>query len=875
MRPTPSFPLRTLPRIAARLLFFAFAATLIGGATAALAQGAAPPERSTVLILDGSGSMWAELPEGRSRIEVARDVLGRYLASRNPAEPLGVVAYGHNRRGDCSDIEVVAPVGPQEARQLEPRLRALMPRGKTPLAQALRRAADALPRNAEEADLVLITDGLETCGGDPCAVARELAREGVPLRAHVVGFGLTEGEVKQMSCIAEATGGQLFSALSGEQLAEALRKTASPVTRQPQSPKAAALDIGLDTDDAGRPDTVTLTAENLDDGSSRSLGTLDFSRSWTLTAELDAGRWRLVADAGEQGNGSLEITVNSGEARTVLVPFTGALPALVFDEIGPYRAGAGALFPLEISREGLATGGADFLLTLLPPDATGLEDRAITWSSQDGSLGPRLGQLNLPTDPGTYQVAFHRYGETNLSKALALRPLRVEARPQVEIAAPAQVAPEAPVSIAVRGGGAPSDRVEIWTDGALADWAQSAYLSELFASEHGAARVLTAPAAPGPYEIVYLFADMDGDAAIATRLPLTVTGEITAEGLEGADTAPAASGSSAVPPSPGSAQRSDLPAPAGTGTAGTAQASLSGGDMDPTHGPDDVLPPDQVGYRCEETTQCVIEDPETGLLFLLPGGWITDRPTREAATAGGASGGAQGLVRMTLYGPGEAPDSIVLNPHQWIAANGPCMSVQSGQLCRFEPASEAMPLAFELVRRSIRDTRPKDLPTPAEALAKAMQELAAQDPAAAAAMKGLLEGAGGIRPGATPTGMDSTIVTCPETEDCLFSQDDPSVAGVLPAGWSVSLAPAAADGAPGLWFTHADPAGNAKRAGLNQPGGEACLASALGPVCEFTPYISTDEIELIAGSLTRGRASGAPVTAGQIDLLRQLTERKP
>lgn len=196
-----------------------------------------PDGHSTILVLDGSGSMWAQLPEGRSRIEVARDVLGDYLDTRDASVPLGVIAYGHNRRGDCSDIATIAPVAEQQAATLGPVLRGLMPRGKTPLAEALRRAAAELPATAEAADIVLITDGLETCGGDPCAVAAELAAQGVPVRAHVVGLGLTEGEIRQIACVAEQTGGMVLATQSGTELAEALQRTtqAAPPPPRPRA----------------------------------------------------------------------------------------------------------------------------------------------------------------------------------------------------------------------------------------------------------------------------------------------------------------------------------------------------------------------------------------------------------------------------------------------------------------------------------------------------------------------------------------------------------------------------------------------------------------------------------------------------------------
>jgi Ca-activated chloride channel homolog len=86
-----------------------FAALVPAGAIAQGAEG-----QATVLVLDASGSMWAQLPEGRSRIEVARDVLDDFLRARSAATPLGVIAYGHTRKGDCGDIAVVAPVAVQD-----------------------------------------------------------------------------------------------------------------------------------------------------------------------------------------------------------------------------------------------------------------------------------------------------------------------------------------------------------------------------------------------------------------------------------------------------------------------------------------------------------------------------------------------------------------------------------------------------------------------------------------------------------------------------------------------------------------------------------------------------------------------------------------
>ncbi|SEK66190.1 vWA domain-containing protein [Halomonas daqiaonensis] len=191
-------------------------AALLLGATPAMA------ERVGVMVLDASGSMWNRMDGDITRIEVARDVIDEYLQGRDPEVPLSVLAYGHNRRGDCGDIEVIAAMELQDADTLADQIRALNPQGMTPIGDSLRLAAEQIPRTAEAADIILVTDGLETCDGDPCAEAARLAEQGLAIRAHVVGFGLTDSEIQQLSCVTEQTGGELFQTNSGAELASAL-----------------------------------------------------------------------------------------------------------------------------------------------------------------------------------------------------------------------------------------------------------------------------------------------------------------------------------------------------------------------------------------------------------------------------------------------------------------------------------------------------------------------------------------------------------------------------------------------------------------------------------------------------------------------------
>lgn len=179
-----------------------------------------------MIVLDGSGSMWGQVG-GRPKIELARQALSSVLSEAESGTEIGMLAYGHRVRGQCSDIELIVPTGP--APQTVPRIleaaNRMNPRGMTPLTDAVLIAAQRLGHTEQAATVVLLTDGIETCGGDPCALGRLLASEGIDFRAHVVGFDLTDAEQQQVACLAEETGGLFLAANSADELRDALATT--------------------------------------------------------------------------------------------------------------------------------------------------------------------------------------------------------------------------------------------------------------------------------------------------------------------------------------------------------------------------------------------------------------------------------------------------------------------------------------------------------------------------------------------------------------------------------------------------------------------------------------------------------------------------
>ncbi|TPI27571.1 VWA domain-containing protein [Mesorhizobium sp. B3-1-6] len=192
-----------------------------------------------IIILDASGSMWAQI-DGKPKLEIARESLRTVLRSVPADDEIGFMAYGHRTKGSCDDIELIVPPQAGSASAISSAADSMKFLGKTPLTAAVKQAAEALKYTEDKATVVLITDGLETCGGDPCALGKELKESGVDFTADVVGFGLTADEGRQIACLAENTGGKYIQASDEKALQEALVETVAAPAPTPEPAPAPA-----------------------------------------------------------------------------------------------------------------------------------------------------------------------------------------------------------------------------------------------------------------------------------------------------------------------------------------------------------------------------------------------------------------------------------------------------------------------------------------------------------------------------------------------------------------------------------------------------------------------------------------------------------
>ncbi|WP_224702837.1 vWA domain-containing protein [Devosia aquimaris] len=189
-----------------------------------------------IIVLDGSGSMWAQI-EGKARITIARETLASVLKDLPDDLELGLMSYGHREKGNCDDIEMLVEPGPGAGPAIVAAADEINPKGKTPISEAVRRAAEALQFTEDKATVILITDGLETCEVDPCQLASELESQGVDFTTHVLGFGLSDEEGQQVACLAENTGGRYLSAQDGDALVDALSATVAEVAEAEPAPE--------------------------------------------------------------------------------------------------------------------------------------------------------------------------------------------------------------------------------------------------------------------------------------------------------------------------------------------------------------------------------------------------------------------------------------------------------------------------------------------------------------------------------------------------------------------------------------------------------------------------------------------------------------
>lgn len=204
-------------------------------------QGASDGECQVnlALILDASGSMKAKLPGAKAtKLDIAKQVLAEFIP-QIPNKVMGSLwIYGHRypqkpKERSCQDIQRVYPLQPIDSDAYVNKIERIHAIGYTPIADSLRKAAKDLPSGDHYVNaILLVSDGEETCGGDPCALAKALKASDASVTIHVVGYDVDENTRKQLECIAQASGGGYHDANDAQGLLKALEEAMGATVSQ-------------------------------------------------------------------------------------------------------------------------------------------------------------------------------------------------------------------------------------------------------------------------------------------------------------------------------------------------------------------------------------------------------------------------------------------------------------------------------------------------------------------------------------------------------------------------------------------------------------------------------------------------------------------
>lgn len=212
-------------------------------------------EQINVLIaLDVSGSMAAKI-DGRSMMEIAKEAIRDFISEIPEEVNVGLRVYGHEgdntndgREISCASSELVYDIQPFNESEFNQVLETFEPTGWTPIALTLEEAQkdlEAYPGEENTNLLYLVSDGIETCDGEPVAVAEALSKSGIEPIINVIGFNVDHEAQQQLREMADAGGGTFSHAGNEEQLREEFNRAEEMLTRWEEWKQGAFSDAEL------------------------------------------------------------------------------------------------------------------------------------------------------------------------------------------------------------------------------------------------------------------------------------------------------------------------------------------------------------------------------------------------------------------------------------------------------------------------------------------------------------------------------------------------------------------------------------------------------------------------------------------------------
>jgi len=182
-----------------------------------------------VFIADASNTM-EKVIQREAKMDIVQDVLHEWRQYVPAEQPVGLVAYGHRSQFDCDDIELLVPIHSIDVKTFCEEIEGLTPYGRTPLANSVAFVLDEIRYTEGHTTIILLTDGIETCGGNLCEVVETGLDDGLDFSLHIVGFDLKKKDRSNLECAAQASNGLYVDAENRNELTAALSLTRSLAT---------------------------------------------------------------------------------------------------------------------------------------------------------------------------------------------------------------------------------------------------------------------------------------------------------------------------------------------------------------------------------------------------------------------------------------------------------------------------------------------------------------------------------------------------------------------------------------------------------------------------------------------------------------------
>jgi Ca-activated chloride channel family protein len=193
----------------------------------------ASKQLNVLIALDSSGSM-AETVKGSKKSEVAKSAIAQFVDGLPKDTNIGLTVFGHkgsnsaaDKAASCAGIETVYPLAQLNKSQFTQAVNSFKPTGYTPIAATLKRLESELAAKDGETNqnvVYVVSDGIETCDGDPVAAAKKLRASNAKVIVNVIGFDVNNEAQKQLKAVADAGGGEYFSARNASELQEIFKK---------------------------------------------------------------------------------------------------------------------------------------------------------------------------------------------------------------------------------------------------------------------------------------------------------------------------------------------------------------------------------------------------------------------------------------------------------------------------------------------------------------------------------------------------------------------------------------------------------------------------------------------------------------------------